>query len=368
MDAITARAIAARTPELSALQLQSLVAEFGTLDAAFDAGIGESKTELSAAARAYLAAPDQALLDTDLRWLERSGTLLLDCTATHYPPLLKEIHSPPPVLYVQGNVAALSTPQLAMVGSRNPTPHGKETAREFAQCFAQSGLTITSGLALGIDAASHEGALKANGFTLAVCGCGLDRIYPKQHEALADRIRAHGALLSEFPPGTPPLRHLFPQRNRLISGLSLGTLVVEAAVRSGSLITARFAAEQGRDVFAIPGSIHNPLARGCHRLIRDGATLVETAVEVLLELKISLVNQQVSLNLNPLEDRAALDKEYKMLLDALAFEPSSVDCLAQRSGLSGESIASMLLILELDGRVVPYPGGRYARVVRNDNG
>ena len=270
------------------------------------------------------------------------------------------------MLYVRGDVLCLSDPQLAMVGSRNPTAGGKSTAREFAAHFARAGLTITSGLALGIDTACHEGALAGAGLTVAVLGCGLDRVYPPENQALAQRIAASGAVISEFPPGTEPLPACFPQRNRIIAGLSHGTLVVEAAQRSGSLITARLAGVAGREVFAIPGSIHNPLARGCHQLIRQGAKLVERADDVLCELNISLMAQLVASTPKqphlPKEGAATLDKEYKILLDALAFEPASVDSLIERTGMNSESIASMLLILELDGHVAPHPGGRYSRM------
>jgi DNA processing protein len=221
---------------------------------------------------------------------------------------------------------------------------------------------VTSGLALGIDAASHEGALAGGGPTVAVCGNGLDIVYPREHRELAARIRECGALVSEFAPGTEPLGQHFPRRNRILSGLAHGTLVVEAGLHSGSLNTANHALEQGRDVFAIPGSIHNPVARGCHKLLRQGAKLVEEMRDVLAELKISL---QSPPSAQPSTTRApgrALDKEYEMLLDAVGFEPASNDALVERTGLPSESIASMLLILELDGRVAPYAGGRYCRM------
>ena len=266
------------------------------------------------------------------------------------------------MLFVRGNVSALADPQLAMVGSRNPTAGGRATARDFAAFFARAGLSITSGLALGIDTACHEGALAAQGLTVAVLACGLDEIYPPENRALAERITESGALISEFPPGTPPIPQRFPQRNRIIAGISYGTLVVEAASRSGSLITARLAGEAGREVFAIPGSIHNPLTRGCHELIRQGAKLVERADDVLAELKISLTSQLLATPANGPENPPKLDKAYKILLDALAFEPASVDSLIERTGMNSESIASMLLILELDGHVAPHPGGRYSRM------
>jgi DNA processing protein len=221
---------------------------------------------------------------------------------------------------------------------------------------------VTSGLALGIDAACHEGALEGGGLTVAVCATGLDRVYPAEHAGLAARIRARGALVSEFPPRTAPLRQNFPRRNRIISGLSLGTLVIEAARESGSLITARHALEQGREVFAIPGSIHSPLSRGCHQLIRQGAKLVEEAGDVLSELRISLPKETLTAQRSLPLERDELDKEYEMLLDALGFEPATIDVLVARTRLGLEQIASMLLILELKGRVAALPGGRYGRI------
>jgi DNA processing protein len=358
-------ALAARAPGLSAPQLldiEALGSELSALEQpAALCGLG-----LTTAALGWLAGPDEALIAADLRWLEATGTSLLPATSPAYPPMLLESPDAPAVLYVRGDLQILSEPQLAMVGSRNPTAGGRATAREFATFFAQAGLTITSGLALGIDTACHEGALAADGPTVAVLGCGLDQIYPRENEALAARITAGGAVITEFPPGASPLPAYFPQRNRIIAGLSHGTLVVEAAQRSGSLITARLAGVAGREVFAIPGSIHNPLARGCHHLIRQGAKLVERPEDVLSELKISLVAQLVaSERQEPFARQPGappLDKEYKILLDALAFEPASVDSLIDRTGMNSESIASMLLILELDGHVAPHPGGRYSRM------
>jgi DNA processing protein len=249
-----------------------------------------------------------------------------------------------------------------VVGSRGPTAGGRDTARRFAAWFAGAGITITSGLALGIDAACHEGALQAGGLTVAVLGCGLDTCYPRENAALFQRIQRSGALVSEFPPGTPALAANFPQRNRIIAGLAHGTLVVEAASRSGSLITARLAGAAGREVFAIPSSIHNPMARGCHELIRQGAKLVEKPEDVLVDLKISLSSQLLAIPVSGTANGPPLDKAYKILLDALAFEPASVDTLIERTGLNSESIASMLLVLELDGHVAPHPGGRFSRM------
>lgn len=369
MDSLRAAALFARAPSLMAEHLRALVAATGSLEGA--ASIGANVVpgvSLPLAARAFLASPDQAALDADLAWIETSGAHLVPITSDLYPPLLAHIERGPPVLYVLGDLGALVTPQIAIVGSRNPTATGRSTAYDFAKYFARAGLTITSGLALGIDAASHEGALDGGGLTVAVCGCGLDIVYPRRNVALAHRIRASGALVSEFPPRTNPLAAYFPQRNRVISGLSVGTLVVEAARRSGSLITAQHALEQGREVFAIPGSIHNPLSRGCHKLIREGAKLVEQAADVLSEVANFLQTQPLARRPMPRGDGCdagpALDKEYEILLDALGFEPASLDVLAARTGFSGARVASMLLILELQGRIKPHAGGRYGRLPR----
>ena len=355
--ALVARAQAMNATQL--LQVAQLSPDLSLLDPPDRAAL--APLGLTTRAMQALAEPDQARLDADLRWLER-GLALLPATAAAYPPLLRESPDAPAVLYVCGDVLALAEPQLAMVGSRNPTAGGRATARQFAASFARFGLTITSGLALGIDAACHEGAIGAQGLTVAVLGCGLDQVYPSEHQALAKRISENGALISEFAPGTEPRAAHFPQRNRIIAGLSHGTLVVEAASRSGSLITARLAGVAGREVFAVPGSIHNPMARGCHELIRQGAKLVEAPEDILAELKISLSAQLLAEPAKRPQAAGALDKEYKILLDALAFEPASVDTLIERTGMNSESIASMLLILELDGQVAPHPGGRYSRM------
>jgi DNA processing protein len=362
MDTRRARAVLARTPALDAVHLSTLLDAAGG-DAARALSTSAARAaQLPAAARAFLAAADEAAVDADLAWLEASGARILLSTDPDYPPLLRQIADAPAALYVLGSVATLSSAQLAMVGSRSPTPAGRATAREFAAFFARAGLTVTSGLAVGIDAASHEGALAGGGATVAVYATGLDQVYPAEHAALAARIRAHGALVSEFPPRTPVLRRHFPRRNRIISGLSLGTLVVEAARRSGSLITARLAADCGREVFAIPGSIHSPLSRGCHQLIKTGAKLVEDAADVLSELRFSVPKEPLTTRVNDTPEPPELDKEYEMLLDALGFEPATIDVLVARTHLPGESVASMLLILELEGRVATLPGGRYGRI------
>ena len=356
-------AVAARTPGLDAQQMIALAAAAPDLEALARA----SRTSLAAlglTTRAidWLTAPDAARVERDLDWLERHGASLVAANEAGYPSLLRESPNAPAVLQVRGNISHLSNPQIAIVGSRNPTAGGLATARVFAAFFARAGLVVTSGLALGIDAASHEGAIQGGGATLAVLGCGLDVTYPAENRALAERIVANGALVTEFPLGIEPRPHHFPQRNRIIAGLSHGVVVVEAASNSGSLITARLAGTAGREVFAVPSSIHNEVARGCHELIRQGAKLVERPEDVLSDLKISLSSQLVAASSDDSPKSPLLDKEYKILLDALAFEPASIDSLIERTGLNSSSIASMLLILELEGHVAPHPGGRYSRM------
>jgi DNA processing protein len=317
---------------------------------------------LPPAAARWLAAPDRHLLDMDRRWMERERIQLLPFGTPGFPALLAEIAAAPLVLFVRGSVACLQSPQVAIVGTRRPTPAGTRNATDFAAGLAGAGVTVTSGLAAGVDHAAHKGALSA-GLTVAVLGTGLDLIYPEEHSQLCDEIvAAGGAIVSEFPRGTTPHKHNFPRRNRLISGLALGTLVVEAAKRSGSLITARLAGEQGRETFAIPGSIHNPMAWGCHKLIREGAKLVEGFSEILLELRLPLELQLLSTPINEWSPAPELDKEQKILLDALGFEPASVDHLVDRTGFSCQTLSAMLLILELQGRVKTQPGGRYVRL------
>jgi len=276
-----------RLPEVGCRTKIELLEQFGSIENIFSATRSQLEKILArknASINVILDGVDTAAFEAELAWLSETGHHLVTWADTDYPPLLREIPAPPVVLYVIGDRQSLSHPQFAIVGSRNPTPMGRENAQAFAKTLAGAGLTITSGLALGIDGAAHRGALDAGGKTIAVVGTGLDRVYPARHRDLAYAVVQQGALVSEFPLGTPPKSENFPVRNRIISGLSLGTLVVEAAVQSGSLITARLATEQGREVFAIPGSIHSPQARGCHALIRQGAKLVETAQDILEEL------------------------------------------------------------------------------------
>jgi DNA processing protein len=353
-------------PGLGALSLLRLVDRFGGAGELIQASAEQLQSSgLSPETVAWIRQPDREPIDRDLAWLELPNNHILTLRSPAYPPLLLQIPDPPPLLYVHGNVASLSSLQLAMVGSRNPTVSGRRTASNFAGCLAQAGLTVSSGLALGIDTASHTGALAVNKPTLAVMGTGLDRVYPAANRELAHRIAEHGALVSEFPIGTPPRAENFPRRNRIISGLSLGTLVVEAATRSGSLISARCAAEQGREVFAIPGSIHNPLSRGCHALIRQGAKLVETAQDVLDELgplaatgtAIPKLTRDGNGDAHP-----ELSADYIQLLDLMGYTHISIDTLVETSGLTPAQVSSMLLQLELNGFIASSPGGLYNRL------
>ena len=353
-----------QAPGLGPRILTRLLDRFGDVQAALGAerdrlgGLG-----LGAGAIEALRHPDEAELDRLIAWADQDGAAILTRDDPAYPKLLAEIPDAPGVLYVRGDAGILSDPQLAIVGSRNPTPQGLETTRELARYLAGCGLTITSGLALGVDGAAHRGALAA-GRTIAVLGTGLDRVYPATHRDLARHIAEVGALVSELPPETPPRPEHFPRRNRIISGLCLGTLVTEAALGSGSLITARLATEQGREVFAMPGSVHNPLARGCHALIRDGARLVESAQDVLAELApalraVVIAPPDAHTGSPPTHGEPQLDPDYQRLLAAMGHDPVAVDDLIRRTGLAADSVASMLLLLELQGRVSSHPGGRY---------
>lgn len=314
-----------------------------------------------------LKSPDEKRIEANIEWANQADHHLLTFNDNNYPEQLKRITDAPAVLFVNGDPDYLHQPQLAMVGSRSPTAAGRRTAEDFARHLSVNGLTITSGLALGIDGACHEGALQGMAGTVAVVAHGLDRIYPAQHRPLAHRICEQGALVSEQPLGVSPHPGLFPLRNRIISGLSLGVLVVEAARQSGSLITARHAIEQGREVFAIPGSIHNPSVRGCHMLIKQGAKLVETAEDILEELQI-LVKDSTSGNTNAENSNSVaqqVDTDYQKLFTCLDYNPVTIDHLVDCSGLTAADIASMLLILELQGDVVT-ENGLYTRVSKRE--
>lgn len=347
----------------------TLLETFGTVEAIFNASHKQlSALAIKAEIISALTGQQKPDINADLNWSLDENHHIITLFDDAYPAQLKELPDAPPILYVRGDPDYLAQPQLAMVGSRNPSAAGRNTAKEFARHLSNAGITITSGLASGIDGASHEGALEGLAGTIAVVAHGLDIVYPASHQKLAQDITQHGAVISEMPIGTQPQRGLFPRRNRLISALSLGTLVVEAALKSGSLITARLAMEQNREVFAIPGSIHNPMARGCHQLIRQGAKLVETADDILEELCISVEQNPIypkktenNTSENSKDFHQTLDPDHQKLLKCLAYEPSSIDELVNSSNFSAAEIASMLLILELEGIVV-CQDGRYTNV------
>jgi DNA processing protein len=371
-DELRAWLVALRTPGLGPGGLrEALAAADGRINAAL-ARLRRQVATLGEGAAAWLDAPDEARLAADLAWLAEPGHRLLRCTEADFPPLLEVIPQPPAALFVAGDAGLLLHPQVAIVGARGASPAGLKHARGFARTLALAGYTVTSGMADGIDGAAHEAALEAGAATIAVVGTGPDRVYPRKHHALAQRIAAQGALVSEFPPGTAARADHFPRRNRIISGLALGTVVVEAGLQSGSLITARLAAEQGREVFALPGSIANPLARGCHRLIRDGARLVEEPAEVAEALAPAARALGVELAERLARPGAAVqaredggwrdDPDYRRLLDALGHDPATLDELVRRSGLATAALSSMLLMLELEGGVAGLPGNRYQRL------
>jgi DNA processing protein len=386
-----------RCPGIGPKNIESLLAHFGSVARILELArrndkqaflqVGLSNRTTNALCNHKITAED------DITWLQAaSNHHIITLHDPRYPELLKRIDTAPPVLFLKGNPEFLSDPQIAIVGSRNPTQNGINLAFDFAKHLGQSGFCITSGLALGIDGKAHEGALEANAPTLAITATGLDRVYPARHRALAHQIVEHGAIVSEFPIGTEAKPAHFPRRNRIISGLSIGTLVVEAAIKSGSLLTAQHALEQSREVFAIPGSIHNPLARGCHHLIRQGAKLVENAEHILEEIASSLdfpqnapdihapiantLTPEVESNpahkpcLIPPADAASVissgskhaDPEYQQLLDVMEYEPIAVDQLILQTGLTAEKISSMLLMLELQGFITANGGGRYSRI------
>jgi DNA processing protein len=360
-----------RAPGLGAAALRKRIEQAGGARLALERAVHDDT--LLPAARDALRTPDPGLRAADQRWLEEPEHHLITYASVDYPALLRDIASAPAALLIAGDPAHLWSAQIAIVGARSATASGLANARAFARAFAQAGNVVTSGLAEGIDGAAHAAALDAGGVTIAVLGTGPDLIYPRQHRELAARIASHGALVSEFPPGTAGKPENFPRRNRIIAGLSLGTLVIEAGLNSGSLITARIAAEQGREVFALPGSIHSPLARGCHKLIREGATLVETAEEVTDQLRgigarlaDHLRGRLAQSATAPAESSPAgaphsRDPEYARLLAAIDHVPAALDELAARSGLAIAALSSMLLVLELEGIVVAASGGRYAR-------
>lgn len=369
MDAESLRPwlVLCRAPGIGSAAVQRLLQVFPTPAQALGASaaalraVGLNETQIRG-----LQQPDEAAIDADLAWLAQPGRSVLTLTDPAYPAALREIAQPPMLLFVQGDADWLAMPQVAIVGARSASPQGIENAQAFAAELARRGLAITSGLALGIDGAAHHGALAGGGGTIAVCGTGLDRVYPARHKTLAHAIAGRGALVSEFPPGVGALAENFPRRNRIISGLSMGVLVVEAARESGSLITARLALEQGREVFAIPGSIHNPMARGCHALIRQGAKLVETVDDLLEELGPLLGMRRAATQTvqAPPEAEGATDGIESEVLRALGDEAIAVDVLAQRVRQPVAQLQVALTRLELSGQIAAAAGGRYQRLQR----
>jgi len=358
----------------SAAALRQLFEVFDTAQCILSAGKHAWRAAgISEKACAQMRVPDLIRIEQDLEWCDQSHHHVIGWNSQDYPSLLKQAENPPPALFVIGNINLLWHPQIAVVGSRHPTPGGKEIARQFAREFAQAGWCVTSGLAEGIDASAHRGAMEARvdgqiGRTIAVVATGLDLVYPEKNRDVMQAVSEHGAMLSEHPLGTPALKGHFPSRNRIIAGLSLGCLVVEAAERSGALITARLAGEIGREVFAIPGSIHNPMTRGCHKLIRQGAVLLEKPMELVEALQPVALELADALRgrLNPIELEAAPRKranvkiQYKPIWEALGHDLTSLDQLAERTGLTTPELSSMLLIMELEG-IITATDGRYTR-------
>lgn len=343
-------------PGISLAKQRALLDAFGTAQAVIDAPTASvSSVAGQDIAELIARGPQATLVEATLRWLAKPGCRLVTVKDAEYPKALREITDAPPVLYVQGRIDLLNTPAFAIVGSRNATPLGAGDAHAFARALSEAGLAIVSGLALGIDAAAHRGGLAGAASSIAVMGTGPDIMYPRRNLELARELAAKGCLVSEFPVGMPSLAGNFPRRNRLISGLSRGVLVVEAAMRSGSLVTARFALDQNREVFAIPGSIHSPLSKGCHWLIKEGAKLVESADDVLAELGFAVARPPPPSGEGPLE-------EIDPILAAMGFAPATVDQLAQRTGLDAATLAAQLARLELEAGIASLPGGRFQRV------
>lgn len=353
------------TPKVGRGSARKLLTVFGSPQAVFDAPVGAWRDAAGASVAAALSEETEsisALVATTLEWLNASSDeqrAVIPLGDPAYPLALLETADPPLLLYAQGRVELLQADAIAVVGSRNPTPQGIDNARSFSTALSRAGWTVVSGLALGIDAAAHEGALLGAAGTVAVVGTGLDRVYPRLNLVLAHRIAIEGLLLSEYCLGTPPLSANFPVRNRIIAGLTRGTLVVEAALKSGSLITARMAIECGRDVFAIPGSIHSPQARGCHALIKQGAKLVDSAQDILDELRPSGTR-----HLREPEDNSASSEPPDALLEALGFDPTTLDALVDRTGWPPSELNTRLLELELAGRVARLPGQLFQRISR----
>ncbi len=347
----------ASVPSLGPASQRKLLSVFGSPQDVFAASRADLlRVVNNAAASALQTGPDEQVVQTALAWLRESGNHLLTIADPRYPSALLEIADPPLLLFAKGRLELLRQPALAVVGSRSASAGGARDAQSFSQVLSDAGLTIVSGLALGIDAAAHRGGLAGASSSIGVVGTGLDKVYPARNRQLAHQLAEEGVLLSEFPLGTPPLPGNFPRRNRVISGLSRGVLVIEAALRSGSLITARQALDQGREVYAIPGSIHSPVAKGCHWLIKQGAKLVETAQDVLEELSMAVPPVESA------RDAPQLDPAAATLLSSLGFEPIDLDTICERAGIAASVGATLLLNLELAGCVERLPGGLFQRM------
>jgi DNA processing protein len=374
-----------RAPGLSAAKRRAMFDTLGSIEAVVNITSPQAMAlRVSAESITALKRPAERMLEQDLAWLSAGQRCLIGIGDPRYPALLARAPDAPVAIFVEGSIERLALPSIAIVGSRGATKQGSDFATALASAFSTAGLTVVSGLAIGIDTSAHLGALVGPGSTAAVLATGLDRMYPKQNLALSERIVAEGGtLISEMPLGTAPLPALFPQRNRIISGLSLGVVVVEASVQSGSLVTARFAGEQGREVFAVPGSIHNPMARGCHQLIRQGAKLVESAADVLSELAPMIQGDLVSLKtlMSPVGTTAkkssprakssvkvsemspTIDEQTQQFLDQMGYDPVNIDRLVDLTGLNIAQLSGLLLGLELDGLVDKLSGARYQRRV-----
>jgi len=368
MDSITAWFLLNQIKGLGYSRISSLLEYYGDVTSIFKQNSFPVQLRIPLAVQQELKNPNISTIEKDLRWLEKDNNHILCIDSDLYPPLLKQTDSPPPLLYITGNPHTLLQAQLAVVGSRNASVIGLRNTQAFCTDLAKNGLTITSGMALGVDGAAHKAALEAKGTTIAVMGTGLDNVYPPKHRDLAHQIAQTGALISEFPIGTKPNAYNFPRRNRIICGLSLGTLVIEASLKSGTLITARQTMEINRPVMAIPGSIHSPMVKGCHLLIKQGAKLIESAGEIMEEL--TPLAQSLSLQIK--EKLAQVDKgdsinqpddsEHQKVLGCINYDATSLDEIMLKSQFNAQEISSILLILELENKIKAMPGAHYIRI------
>lgn len=374
MDYSQAWLMLIRTKGLGFSRITKLLNYFERVENIFNQPVYPGHLNIPKPIQLLLKNPDLNTISSDLNWLEQDNNSLLSIDNDLYPPLLKKTDSPPPLLFITGNPDVLLLPQLAVVGSRSASTVGLRNTHCFCHDLAKKGLTITSGMALGVDGKAHNAALSAGGNTIAVMGTGLDVVYPAKHKELAHNIAQNGALVSEFPTGTKPNAHNFPRRNRIICGLSLGTLVMEASIKSGTLITARQTMEINRPVMAIPGSIHSPMAKGCHLLIKQGARLVESAGEILEELTplAQSLSLEIKEKLSLLDDNAVKstknpyikdeNNDHQLVLVHIMFEATPLDEIIEKSRLKAQEVASILLILELEDKIQTLPGAQYIRI------